>query len=211
MDVRNKFCSNLDYRGSKSRSASRERFTDSTARKIDNDLRSTAVAESISNQRSSHNMVELEMLLRNCRVKKSSLKEKVDIAEYRLRDIIRSQYTQRLIESNYEGYRTESSYLNYHIFYKKLNKNTPLKIPSDDDKLKQLKENRVVHNHNLNNLKHKIEKLRVSESHLLKESDYLHMHDLKSDSRLHTNYNSLSHENASLRYKIQSASRILNS
>lgn len=206
-DVHNQFCANLDYKDTKSRSASRERFSDSNAKRIDQDLRSTAIAESISQQRSAYNKAELDGFLQACKIKKTILKERVTSAEIRLRELQRYHNVQKHLESKSEYFRPETT--NYKWF-KKLTVPSNTRIPSDEDKLRQIKQDRAVQNHNLNNLRQKIERLRVTEGQLLKQAGHLGKQENNLNLRLHL-YENLVRENLALKSKLQKASIVLQS
>lgn len=209
-DVQNKFNPNLDYKRNKSRSVSRERFSDATARKIDQDLRSTAMAESETNRRSTYKRIELEDLLRSCKIKKTILKEKLTSAEVKLRDLMRSQHIQRQIEGRAEpSSKIDTLFWKDYALFKKMNA-VETRVPSDEEKLFQLKENRAVDNHNLNILRQKIERLRVTENQLLKQAGTLRKKETGLTSKL-SMYENLVRENIALKSKLQRASMVLHS
>lgn len=192
-DVQNKFSQTLDYKG-KSRSASRDRFSDSNARKIDQDLRSTAIAESVSAKEFSHKRADIEAFLQSCKIKKAILKEKLSSAELRLQDLVRDRKLYRLTDP----------------LEKQARKPDPvIRATTDEDKLKQLKQDRAVQNHNLNVMRQKIERLRVVEGQLLRQTHDLDKNHRELNGRL-SRYETLVRENMALKSKLQKASMVLN-
>lgn len=188
--MQNKFIESLDYQG-KTRSASRDRFTNSTARKIDQDLRSTAIAESASNRASTYQQAELDSFLHSCKVKKAILKEKLASAEVKLQDMMRKRSYDRTIS-------TKPSIVSP----------APLDHGKLTSNLQTLKQTRAIHNHDLNAQRLKIDRLRATESRLLRQTADLDSARLKLDGRLSA-YENLLRENLRLKSKLRTAASVL--
>lgn len=209
-DVKNEFTLALDYNKRHSRSPSSERFSNPNARKIDQDLRSTADAESTFIKQSNYQRSEADSLLHSCQIKKAILKEKLTSAEIKLGHLLRAQKIREQIEAATD---VPTSYtmaaIDYQAF-KRLSAKPESRASSDEEKLLKMKEERVVHNHNLNVLRQKIERLRVTEGQLTRQSIALGKKEASLYSRLNM-YERLVRENIALKSKLQKAAIVLSS
>ncbi len=209
-DVHNRFSPELDYKKRQSRSASRERFTDPSARKIDQDLRSTAIADSVSNRLSHYQKTEVDSLLQSTQIKKAILKDKLASAEIKLNNLLRAQNIQRKVEASIDVPMSFTMGAKDYPAFRKVSTRVESRASTDEEKLLKLKQERVVQNHDLNILRQKIERLRVTESQLAKQSTTLEKKEATLYSRLNL-YEKLLRENVALKSKLQKAAIVLNS
>lgn len=163
----NNFSTAPDYKANRCKSATRDRFTNSTAKQIDEDLRSTAIDDAKTLARQYNSLSEAEDLVKSCRLKKAILKEKLYSAEIRLQDLMTKTYIQKPIYGarNNDPFTYSGRNLwTENKFFKKHPSVSVLPIEKQEEKLAQIKEERAIHNHNLNVTKHKLDRIRGQEA-----------------------------------------------
>jgi hypothetical protein len=211
---RDKFCTTMDYktRGTaRSRSASRERYSDSQTRKYEDDVRISDLEEMKSQTVKLRKKAEVDNLVESCRIKNSMLKEKLRSAETKLRELMSNQAIQREIQAKSDSIMHDSRLWKDYKHVRKI-ASTFVQKPSsvaEEQKLAKLKEDRAVQNHNLNLVKNKIDRLRKTEGQLLRQSKHLAKEERSLYGKL-THYQDFARENLELKSRIKRASAVLN-
>lgn len=202
----------MDYTGrsgARSRSASRERHTGSGRKHKEEELRSTNLDDFRSQTVKKRKQAEAESLVESCKIKNAVLKEKLRSAEIKLRDLIRNQQIQRQVQAK-SGSMQQHTKLWYDSKHVKDITSVFVKPSSvsEEQRLSKLKEDRAVQNHNLNILQTKIERLRNTESQLIRQKDRLFKEERSLNTKL-TKYQDLARENLELKSKVRRAAHAL--
>lgn len=155
------------------------------------------------------NYEEIDNHVQNCKVKRNILKNRLDIAEGKLKDLLKAQNFQRELEIQAELNDQEAQNQRESNKYSKLIQKERDRSVEEFEKLTRIKQDRSIQNHNLNQLKKRIDKMRLTESQLEKQTKLLMEEDQKIEVKLIT-YEDLIKENLELKSRLRRVANAAN-
>jgi len=197
------YSTSMDYQCEKRTSSPRRTYTETTIVRRSSCSRSHSPRD--HGYKNSYS--DVDTVLESCKIKRDILRHKLDHAEDRLREVARQQaFEEELNRSRARDRVLDTDYVqrDYDI-----PRNSHRERESSADefrRLKNIKETRTIHNHDLNLLKRNYDQLRAGEPSFNASRSYIFT---DADTTGLPAYRSLLNENSILKSKMSTAQRVL--